>query len=79
MFSYNPSYQNLRPREDLTIRVRQLSDELAQNHDDFDKAITVLEEKWNELIQGCTVGSALVELLKQLGSQPRLALEVFLY
>ena len=47
--------------------------EITGGSDQKGEAITVLEEKLNELIQGCTVGSILIELLKQLGLQPRLA------
>lgn len=65
-----------RVRKDLTQTVSALRDELLENVDDLDKVFRVLDEKGLSLFRRHSNGYAFVELMNQLGSRPRLALEV---
>lgn len=58
-------------------KVRELRHELIQNAEDSDKIVKKLEDSEDWLFRKHPDNSAFVELLKQLNSRPRLALEVF--
>ncbi|KAL5561602.1 hypothetical protein UlMin_031349 [Ulmus minor] len=77
LFRDNSPFQGVRAGENLIKEVTKLRVELARNVDDPDEVIRVLEEKRDSLFRSYSDGSATVELLTQLGSQPKLALEVF--
>ncbi|KAF5731497.1 pentatricopeptide repeat-containing protein [Tripterygium wilfordii] len=77
LFSDNPSYADVTAREKLSKDVSALADRLVRYENDFDKFIEVLEEEGVSLLNRHRHGYAFLELLKQLGSRPQLALEVF--
>lgn len=58
-------------------KVMEVSHELIRNAEDSDNIVKILEESEDLLLRKHSDGSAFVELLKQLGSRPHLALEVF--
>ncbi|KAJ0053434.1 hypothetical protein Pint_01098 [Pistacia integerrima] len=76
LFSDKLAHLNASAREDLTKNVSSLTVELLQYVADLHRVYGVLEEKGLPLFQNHKDGSAFVELLKQLGSWPKLALEV---
>lgn len=59
-------------------KVMEVSHELIRNAEDSDNIVKILEESEDLLLRKHSDGSAFVELLKQLGSRPHLALEVSL-
>lgn len=83
LFSDKLAPSDSRAREDFRNKVKQLRDELVRNFEEdsdqiyTDKIVRVLEEKADSLLRSHSDGCACVELLKQLGSWPHLALEVF--
>lgn len=76
LLSETLTYPDARVRKDLSQTVSALRDELLDNVDDLDKVFRVLDEKGLCLFRRHINGYAFVELMKQLGSRPRLALEV---
>ena len=78
LFSNKPSDQDLLVRSLMQRKVTEVMHELIQNAEDSDKIVKVLEDNEGFLLRRHTDSSAFVELLKQLGSQPHLALEVSL-
>ncbi|XP_065861227.1 pentatricopeptide repeat-containing protein At2g30780-like [Euphorbia lathyris] len=77
LFADNIAHADSDAREELTKSVSLLREQVIQHADDFDKVIGVLEEKGTSLFRRYRGGSALIELLNQLVSCPRLALQVF--
>ncbi|XP_044503881.1 pentatricopeptide repeat-containing protein At2g30780 [Mangifera indica] len=76
LFSDKLAYRDASAREDLAKNVSSLTIELLQYVADLEKVCRVLDEKGLPLFQNHNDGSAFVELLKQLGSWPDIALEV---
>ncbi|XP_023007782.1 pentatricopeptide repeat-containing protein At2g30780 [Cucurbita maxima] len=77
LFSNKPSDQDLLVRSIMQRKVTEVMHELIQNAEDSDKIVKVLEDNEGFLLRRHADSSTFVELLKQLGSQPHLALEVF--
>lgn len=78
LFSNKPSNHDLLVRSIMQRKVTKVRHELIQNSEDSDKIVKKLEDSEDLLLQKHADGSSFVELLKQLDSQPRLALEVSL-
>ncbi|GAB4841197.1 hypothetical protein Ancab_021941 [Ancistrocladus abbreviatus] len=77
LFSDKPSAYDIKARGEMSQKVFLLKDELLQLNGDSEGVARVLEEKGSALFRSYPDGSALIELVKQLHSRPRLALEVF--
>ncbi|KAK6120111.1 hypothetical protein DH2020_046147 [Rehmannia glutinosa] len=74
-WSYNPA--DTISKQILREKVSRLKDELLTQSEDVEKIEKILEENGVSLFRKYSDGSAVVELLTQLGSFPYLAMEVF--
>ncbi|KAE8650084.1 hypothetical protein Csa_010350 [Cucumis sativus] len=77
LFSNKPDDHEILAICIMERKVLEVSHELILNSEDSNKIVKILEDSKDLLLWKHTDGSAFVELLKQLGSQPNLALEVF--
>ncbi|KAL0550300.1 hypothetical protein IC582_014808 [Cucumis melo] len=76
LFSNKPSDHAILERSIMQKKVLEVSHELIQNAENSDKIMKILEDSEDLLLRKHADSLAFVELLKQLGSQPYLALEV---
>ncbi|CAH9112125.1 unnamed protein product [Cuscuta epithymum] len=77
LFAGKWSYGDSLIMNDLRDKVSELRDELVMHSGDVEILHKLLEEKGNPLFRKYHDGAAVIELMRQLGSSPQLAIEVF--